>query len=456
MTVRPWRGWLAIALAVSSVGLLGGLSRAAAITGLTVTDLTPLTIAFDLEHEGSAPLPAARGVATLSELEAGDIEQFAVESLPVPAGGRVHVEAASRWEFQLAGIYVVDVALDLGPNGLVSASLRLRIAPVRLPLGPRPEAAADLTLVQEPVNWGLTRVHAQEVWAISHGSSNVVVAVIDSGIDRSIPQLAEAMWLNEDEVPANGVDDDRNGYVDDVHGWDFRDGDASSLQGTPLHGHGTVVASILAARPGRYPVVGVAPGVRLMDVRFLDSSNAFRSADWKTFERAIGYAVDNGADLINLSIYANGRPPASFEKALQDAQARGVVIVGITGNQGQAEVMYPGRFSSVLAVSALGQNGQIAGFSNRGADVAICAPGDMISAFTAGGRVVTLSGTSYAAPHVTGVLALMLSAVPNLSPARAVEILLETASDLGPRGRDDAYGDGLVDAAAAVSAGLGR
>ena len=441
-----------IALAVGAHG-----ESVVRITDLTITGLTPLDVAFDVENGGQQAFAEVRGEATLSEAPGVPVDQFSVERFALPAGGRVHVHATSRWELQLAGTYLVDLTLDVGEGALVSASLPFRIVPVELPLLPTlTDGNALLTLAQEPADWGLDRIAVRDAWSITHGSVDVVVAVIDSGIDRTIPQLADAMWVNADEVPGNDIDDDHNGYVDDVNGWDFRDNDASSLIGSPMHGHGTGVASIIAARPGRYPIVGVAPGVKLMDVRFLDSQNEFHSSDWKTFERAVNYAVDNGADIINLSIFANGKPPSSFERAIANARARGVIVVGITGNKGQDEVMYPGRYESVLAVSAIVESGLLASFSNRGTGVGVCAPGDAISTFTAGGRAVSQSGTSFAAPHVTGVLALMLSIARTLSPARAIEILEQTVTDLGPRGWDDQYGYGLVDAWAAVNAAAGR
>ncbi len=443
---------VAIALAVGARG-----DSVVRITDLTVTSLAPLEVAFDVENAGQVAFPSVRGETALSEAPGIPVDQFSVASFALPAGGRVHVRATSRWELQLAGTYLVDLALDVGEGALVSASLPFRIVPVQLPLAPTPsDGNALLTLTQEPADWGLDRIAARDAWSVTHGSPDVVVAVIDSGIDSTIPQLADAMWVNADEIPGNGIDDDRNGYIDDVNGWDFRDSDASSLKGSPMHGHGTGVASIIAARPGRYPIVGIAPGVKLMDVRFLDSQNEFRSSDWKTFERAITYAVDNGADIVNLSIFANGKPPSSFERAIANARAQGVIVVGIAGNKGQNEVMYPGRYESVLAVSAIAESGLLASFSNRGTGVGVCAPGDAISTFTAGGRAVSQSGTSFAAPHVTGVLALMLSIAGTLSPGRAIEILEETATDLGPRGWDDQYGYGLVDAWAAVTAAAGK
>ncbi len=425
------------------------------IAQLTVTGLTPLEIAFDVENSGDRAYTGVRGQIALGESSGLSVDQFAIHAFDLPAGGRIHVRAASRWEFQLAGTYLIDATLDLGAGALVSASLPFRIAPVDLPLAPTPTGGL-LTIAQEPANWGLDRIDARAAWALSHGSPDVLVAVIDSGIDRTIPQLADSLWVNAGEIPANGIDDDRNGYIDDVNGWDFRDNDASSLEGTPIHGHGTGVAAIIAARPGRYPIVGVAPGVRLMDVRFLDSSNAFRSADWKSFGRAIDYAVDNGADIINLSIFANGKPPTSFEEAIARAQARGVIVVGITGNEGKDEVLYPGRYESVVAVSAVSAVDLLASFSNRGTGVDVCAPGDGVTTFTVGGRVILQSGTSFAAPHVTGVLALLLSFDPSMTPARAIDLVASTAVDLGPRGWDERYGYGLVNAPAALLAASNR
>jgi subtilisin family serine protease len=158
-----------------------------------------------------------------------------------------------------------------------------------------------------------------------------------------------------------------------------------------------------------------------------------------------------------MSIFSNGRPPKRFEQALEDAVARGVIIVGIAGNQGNAqrgqavaEVMYPGRLDEVLAVSATTDGDLLASFSNRGPGVAFCAPGEGITTLTKGGTAATQSGTSFAAPHVSGVLALMLSVNRSLSPAEAVRILEETATDLGTSGKDDMYGNGLVNALEAV------
>jgi len=449
------RGLLALSLSLILVFLLAGLAAAqtanGSISDISVVDLMPFEVSFRYTNEGMLPQINIAGSVSLQDRFGQSIERLTIDSFSAAPGESQILTVRSRWDFQQRGIYLLEIALDFGPDGLLSNAFGFRILPVPLPLAPldEPDGAGLPTIYQQPVSWGLERVSAPEAWTLTHGSADVVVAVIDSGIDRSIDQLAEAMWRNPGEIPGNGRDDDGNGYIDDVYGWDFRDGDNDSLSGSALHAHGTIVASILAARPGDLPIVGVAPGVKIMDVRFLDSTNTFRAADWGFFTEAIDYAIDNGARIINLSIYANGQPPRDFRQALDRAVSQGIIVVGITGNRGEASVMYPGQLESVLAVSATTQSDLIASFSNRGDSVAVCAPGQSITALSIGGSATTQSGTSFAAPHVSGVLALMLSLAPNLSASEAIAVLLATAVDLGAR---DMYGSGLVDALSALRA----
>ena len=452
------RRWGVLAAALFVVGVCVGLSAVGQapasewIRQIEIVSLAPLEVAFEFANEGVALLSSIEGRATLSDQFGQTIEVYRIDPFTVSGGQRQQISVRSRWDFQQTGLFLLEVALEPGDGSLISNSLAFRILPIPVPGLPVVSWPGEglVTLYQQPVSWGLTRISAPQAWAVSSGDNDIVVAVIDSGIDSSIPQLQDSMWRNPGEIANNGIDDDRNGFIDDIHGWDFRDNDNSSLTGSPLHGHGTFVASIIAARPGELPIVGVAPGVRLMDVRFLDSSNTFRSSDWNTFARAIDYAVDNGADIINLSIYANGRPPSTLETALNRARQHGVIVVGITGNRGGTEVMYPGRYDSILAISATTSSDLLAPFSNQGSGVAFCAPGDDVTAITKGGRASTQSGTSFAAPHVTGVLALILSVDPLLTPDEAIQILAQTAIDLGSRGIDTQYGRGLIDALAAV------
>jgi hypothetical protein len=426
------------------------------ITAIEIGSVAPFVFSFRFANLGSVLLDSIVGMVTITNQLSQPMGTFSTASFSVSVGEVANIAAESPWDLQRVGIYTVNIWVSLYDYGLgsVSTSLAFRVLPIQLPLDPVRVAEGEglYTVYQTPANWGLQRVSAPEAWRISHGESAIVVAVIDSGIDASIPQLSESMWVNDDEIPENGVDDDQNGYIDDVHGWDFRDNDNSSLVGSPIHSHGTFVAGIIAARPGELPVVGVAPGVKLMDIRFLDSSNEFRTSDWGMFSRAIDYAVDNGARIINLGIFANGRPPGSFEAALKRAAERGVIIIGCTGNTGENKVLYPGKYDTVYAVGATTKDDLLAEFSNQGSEVAFCAPGADVVSFLPGGRMGIESGTSVGAvPHVTGVLALILSVAPELSPADAIGILRDSAIDLGPRGFDTSFGYGLVNAHRALS-----
>ena len=298
--------------------------------------------------------------------------------------------------------------------------------------------------------WGLERIRVPAAWQVTMGSPEIVVAVIDSGIDWTVPELAAVRWTNPHEIPTNGIDDDGNGYVDDVFGWDFRDGVPADRRRTPLYWHGTFVAGIIAARAGVEGAAGVAPTVRIMDVRFLDSRGLFLTRDWDRLAEAIRYAVDNGARIINLSLYARGIPPAVVERALSYAAAQGVVVVGIAGNEANPEVLYPGKYPTVLAVSATDATDGLAPFSSWGPEVAVAAPGHEVASLLPGGRAARNSGTSFAAPHVAGTIALILSADPSLTASEAVDILLESSTPLA-EGCDPRFGAGLVDAGAAVA-----
>ena len=423
------------------------------ISQIDIPALNPFQVSFRLTNGSATALETVSGRAILANQFGQTIEVLAIESFSVPPNGNKSVSTASRWDFQQTGVYLLEIALDLGTGVLISNSLAFRILPVQLPLAPPISAFGEglKTLYQQPVSWGILRISAPDAWTITHGRNDVVVAVIDTGIDTSIPQLEEALWVNPGEIPLNGIDDDGNGYTDDIHGWDFRDGDNSSLIGTDLHWHGTFVAGIIVAQPGDVPIVGVAPGVRIMDIRFLDSNNQFSSRDWNLFSEAIDYAIDNGADIINMSVFANDRPPASLENTIRRVVQSGVVIIGIAGNTGEIGVLYPGKYNDVYAVSATTENDLLASFSTRGPEVFFCAPGEEITSFLPGGQTATRSGTSFAAPHVTGTLALILSALPSLSPAQAVDILVGSLIDLGARGFDSSFGQGLIDAFEAVN-----
>lgn len=246
-----------------------------------------------------------------------------------------------------------------------------------------------------------------------------VVAVIDTGVDYTHKDLADNIWVNEGEIPGNGIDDDGNGYVDDVHGVDFVDGDSDPMD---EHGHGTHVAGIIAMTPGNGGGVGVAYGAKIMCVRAGQANGSFASSD---IAKAIKYAADNGADVINMSFGGTGRSYL-VESALQDAFPS-CVLVAAAGNDGLptndaqvagylfTEDIYPAGYKYVLGVMATDNNHSLASFSNwdfaegSGCEYEMAAPGINIYSTLPGNRYACWSGTSMATPNVAAAAAILRS-----------------------------------------------
>ena len=246
-----------------------------------------------------------------------------------------------------------------------------------------------------------------------------VVAVIDTGVDYTHKDLADNIWVNEGEIPGNGIDDDGNGYVDDVYGVDFVEGDSDPMD---EHGHGTHVAGIIAMTPGNGGGVGVAYGAKIMCVRAGQANGSFASSD---IAKAIKYATDNGADVINMSFGGTGMSYL-VESALQDAFPS-CVLVAAAGNDGLPtndafgagylliEDIYPAGYKYVLGVMATDNNKSLASFSNwdfaegSSCEYEMAAPGVNIYSTLPGNRYACWSGTSMATPNVAAAAAILRS-----------------------------------------------
>jgi subtilisin family serine protease len=277
-------------------------------------------------------------------------------------------------------------------------------------------------------DWATDIVKAPEVWAQGLSGQGIVVAVVDSGVDYNHADLNTNIWTNSREIPGNVIDDDANGFVDDIRGWDFVERDSDPMD---LNKHGTHVAGIIAAKDNGAGITGVAYNARIMPVRALDASG--RGSD-VSIAAGIRYATNNGANVINLSLAGEYSP--MIEEAVRYATERGAVVVTAAGNEGEAQPSYPARLSGSfgMAVGAVDRNNHIAGFSNRAGNIAldyVVAPGASIVSTTPNNAYQSLSGTSMAAPHVAGVVALMLSANRNLTPAQLESILTATANPTG-------------------------
>jgi len=326
------------------------------------------------------------------------------------------VEAAVIGQIPQLDLWCVSV--PAAQSGAALAALNRDPAVVYAEL----DASAWATLLPNDPGWGqqwaLQKINAPLAWDITAGRPDVVIAVLDSGVILSHPDLANRLWANPGEVPDNGVDDDGNGKTDDFWGWRFyHNWDGQTLVPREDHrvaddnGHGTHVAGIAGAEINNgLGMAGMAGGSRLMTVKVLDQ---YGTGWYSDIARGIVYAVDNGAGIINLSV--GGEPPSeTLQDAVDYAHAHGVLVVAAAGNDGGA-VLYPAACEHVLAVAATDQSDAPAGFSNHGPQVDVAAPGvDIYSTWPWRGGYFTKSGTSMAAPHVAGLAALIWSARPDL------------------------------------------
>jgi|GEM_PF-757500 len=292
-------------------------------------------------------------------------------------------------------------------------------------------------------------IDAFGAWDITRGAG-IVVAVIDTGVDVTHPDLVPNLWINDGEIAGNGVDDDGNGYVDDVNGYDFvnRDPDPNDRDA-----HGTHVAgSVAAAGDDGYGVPGVAYESKIMALKFLDGWNGGLSSQ---AAEAITYAVNNGADVINASWGGPGQSSA-IRNAIAYARSRGVVFVAAAGNEGRNNdqyASYPANYplDNIISVAATDRRDRLANFSNYGAGrVHVAAPGVDIVSTVPGANWDYMDGTSMASPYVAGAAALIRSVAPTMSPRDIRGLLMNSSTEVENLSGLVASG-GRIDAFAALA-----
>ena len=324
--------------------------------------------------------------------------------------------------------------------------------------------------------WAIKRVgftdDESSAWNLAgDAAAPVIIAVVDTGLDWHHADIDDrSIWRNAGEIPDNEIDDDNNGYVDDIIGWDFVE---NHNRPWDFDGHGTVVTGIIAAQHNDIGIAGVNPGAKIMVLKGVNNFGTTR-ASW--LAEAIVYAVDNGARIINLSV--GGDTANQMEQAaLEYAREKGALIIAASGNAGiELGEFGPGGDDNVLTVGATHVDDRAAAFSNYGEKVDLVAPGvDVLSLrarftdanFRPGrqttgeyspgdnyvgddSRYLRVSGTSFSTPIVAGVASLVLAKNPQLTGAEVEQILLRTASDVDFPGKDRYTGHGMVDARAAL------
>lgn len=308
-------------------------------------------------------------------------------------------------------------------------------------------------------------MNIEPAWDLTEGNSNIIVAVIDTGVDYLHPDLAGNIWVNNSEIIDNSIDDDNNGYVDDIYGYDFYNDDSNPMDD---NFHGTHCAGIIGANGNTTGISGVARNIKIMSVKSFNSSGEGYDIG---IANAMNYAVNNGADIINCSWGYNGHSDL-IEDVFQYADSQGVILVAAAGNESiDVGTVEPARFPEVICVGAVDSNGTLAYFSNYGDKMDVVAPGvDILSTKWSGftqpnsnmpystpehtlnipspnaSDYLILNGTSMAAPFVSGLSALVLSHFPSISQDSAIQKILDNCTDLGSPGFDSIYANGLINA----------
>lgn len=274
-------------------------------------------------------------------------------------------------------------------------------------------------------------ISALKAWAITKGSKEVKVAVIDTGVDYNHQDLKANMMINEAEQNGvAGVDDDGNGYIDDIYGYDFANNDADPMDD---HGHGTHCAGVIGATHDATGIAGVNAEVSILALKFLTAKGG------GTLEgalKAIDYATSRGVHVMSNSWGGGGRSEALFE-AIQRAEQAGISFIAAAGNSNSDNdrtPTYPANYKldNVLSVGAMNGKGKRANFSNYGKKtVHVFAPGVDIYSTVQNNKYKKMSGTSMACPHVAGVAALLLAVEPSLTYTDIKQRLMSTTVESG-------------------------
>jgi serine protease len=310
--------------------------------------------------------------------------------------------------------------------------------------------------------WHLSKIQANDAWDVTKGDASVIIGMVDTGVEWYHPDLAANIWTNSGEIPDNGIDDDHNGFVDDVHGWDFggSDGTPDNNPDEDAADHGTATAGLASAVTNNsVGIAGVGFQCKIMPVK--TSENDVRSTGGGAlilfgFEGMV-YAADNGASVINNSWGGTGY--SLYEQEIIDyVTSKGALVVASAGNNGSSDPFYPAGYAHVLAVAATSTADHrsiwsATASSNYGVYVGVSAPGDTVWTTWKPSDYTLFTGTSPAAPIVSGTAALVKSLHPTWTPAQIAEQIRVTADPIDNLNPDyvQQLGLGRVNAFRAVS-----
>lgn len=385
---------------------------------------------------------------------------------------------------KLTNIYIVELPRDTdildavrayASNSLVEAASPDYVANAQMvPNDPYFSSSGSWGQLYDDL-WGLKKINSARAWDFSRGEGTTV-AVVDTGLDYNHPDITANLWLNQAEISGlPGVDDDQNGFIDDIRGWDFANNDADPMDD---NGHGTHVAGTIAATGNNgIGIAGVAFNAKIMPMKaIMASGTGYMSA----LADGIFYAAQNGADVINNSWGCENCSSIMMDDIIETATSLGTMLVFSAGNDDRNVLrFYPANHRHAITVAASGSDDSRSFFSNHGPKITVAAPGGGPSSsspatgpllnilslkaasvynptYYVGNDYIRNAGTSMAAPHVAGTLALLLSVNPNLSKDEALSVIARTADDQvgGPvydtPGYDENFGWGRINTGRAV------
>jgi subtilisin family serine protease len=400
--------------------------------------------------------PDALGRASTPDARlAGELARLGLEQAEVAGGGRAVAGGPPR-VLVLSGPRVAEDPAALAQALVASGRVRAAIPNLRLRLFATVPNDPDV-----PLQWWLPGgdgVHLTEAWDVTLGDTSVTLGVMDTGVDLGHPDLAAQIWTNPGEIPGNAIDDDGNGYVDDLHGWDFGNGDADPNPhavidpiGLDVGFHGTYVSAIAsAATHNAEGIAGAGWRCRIVPLKVADTAGEITSA---SVAAAFQYATAMGIDVLNMSFGGPGDPgvPEFFQALVDDADSAGVVCVAAAGNDGTADLSYPAACDRVLSVGATDDTGARASFSNHGPTVDVAAPGSLMWSALCTNYVIDDTsqifyilffgwdgerpymygdGTSFAAPLVAGVCGLVRARWPWLTAGQVAGQILASGDSV--------------------------
>ncbi|MBI2268751.1 MAG: S8 family serine peptidase [Bacteroidetes bacterium] len=301
--------------------------------------------------------------------------------------------------------------------------------------------------------WSLAKINAAAAWDISTGNANIVVAIVDNAIQTTHPDLQPNIWVNPGEIAGDGIDNDNNGYIDDINGYDLADGNNDPNPPNTSFSHGTHVAGIVSAKSNNgIGIASIGSNIKLMCVKAApDASDVMTSAT-----PGIYYAALNNARVINCS-FGSASYSTTRQAIIDWAYNRGSIVVAVAGNSGINNKVYPGAMNNVVCVTATNSSDIKESSSTYNSWVDVSAPGTGIYSTIPTNSYTSYTGTSMAAPAVSGLLGLILSVNPNLTQEQAINCLKSTTTNIDALNPSYAglMGTGRIDALAALQCAQG-